>query len=222
MNDRDSRRYQRLTRIQTFGRENAADLVPGSKAQTHFANIDQHLAALGQAKADQLPTRASKATLLDALELDFKNLARTARAIGLTETGFAAPYRVPDNPSETSITEHADSLLQILEDQPADSTETRTAKAKLRSIFISYELPEDFVQHLRTDRDALRSRSETHEEAESSEVISRILALAATDIQELDTIMHNKYSRDAAKLAAWSGASHVERAPQREDVLQQY
>jgi hypothetical protein len=28
--------------------------------------------------------------------------------------------------------------------------------------------------------------------------------------------MHNKYSRDHAKLRAWESASHVERAPQRE------
>jgi len=40
MNDRDNRRYNRLTTVQTFGRANAADFAPSSKAPTHFANID--------------------------------------------------------------------------------------------------------------------------------------------------------------------------------------
>ncbi len=222
MNDRDRRRYQRLSRVQTFGRENTGDLLPGSKAETHFANIDKHLAALGKAKGGQLPTHASKATLLDALHLDFKNIARTARSIALTESNFAAPYRIPDNPSEEATTAHADSLLQILEDQPGDSDETKTTKAELRSIFFSYELPATFVHDLRTDREAIRAANEPNqveneEGAESSDAISRILAFAATDVQELDTIMHNKYARDAGKLAAWSNASHVARAPQREN-----
>ena len=221
MNDRDRRRYQRLTRVQTFGRQNTADFAPDSKAKTHFANIDTHLALLDIAKTNQLPARVSKATLLDALELDFKNIARTARAIALTETNFAAPYRIPDNPSETAITTHADSLLQILEDQPGDSVETTNDKAKLRAIFISYELPTTFVQDLRADREAIRAanqhnQSENQDSVEATEAINEILSLAAVDVQELDTIMHNKYARDAAKLAAWSSASHVERAPQRE------
>ena len=38
---------------------------------------------------------ASLQTLLDALWLDFKDIARTARAIDLDEPGFAALYRLP-------------------------------------------------------------------------------------------------------------------------------
>ena len=221
MNDRDQRRHERLSRVQAFGRENAADFAPDSKAKTHFANLDVHLAALERTHANQLPTRASKATLLDALDLDFKNLARTARSISLTETGFAIPYRIPDDPSEETTTAHADSLLAILEDQPTDDDETKKSKAKLRAIFTSYELPANFVQHLRADRDAIRAANEprhhqNEENLETAETINEILTLAATDVQELDTIMHNKYARDAAKLAYWSRASHVERTPEWE------
>lgn len=42
MNDCDQRRYDRLTRIQTFGREDSRDFVADSKAETHVANIDDH------------------------------------------------------------------------------------------------------------------------------------------------------------------------------------
>ena len=36
------------------------------------------------------------------------------------------------------------------------------------------------------------------------------------NMDDLDTIMRNEYTRNAAKLAAWESASRVERAPQRE------
>ena len=35
-------------------------------------------------------------------------------------------------------------------------------------------------------------------------------------MDDLDAIVCNKYNRNAAKLAAWESASHIERAPQRE------
>lgn len=221
MNDRDQRRYDRLTRVQTFGRENAADFTPTSKAKTHFAAIDQHIQALDAAKAGQTPARVSKETLLDALTLDFRNIARTARSIALGENGFAEPYRIPDNPSEAAIATHADSLLAILEDQTTDSAAQKTAKATLRARFIAYELPTDFVADLRADREAIRTatqhnQGETQGGVENTAALGQILSRATEDVQQLDAIMNNKYARQAEKLRAWQSASRVERAPVRE------
>ena len=221
MNDRDQRRYDRLPRIQTFGRENAADFAAASKAKTLFANVDKRIVDLDEAKAGQTPARVSKETLLDALVLDFKNISRTARALALSENGFAEPYRIPDNPSESAISTHADALLLLLEDQATDSAAVKTAKAALRAKFVAYELPTDFVADLRADREAIRTanqhnQGETQEGVENTEAIGQILALASRDVQELDTIMRNKYARNAAKLAAWESAGRTERAPQRE------
>lgn len=221
MNDRDQRRYDRLTRIQTFGVQNAADFAAGSKARTHFANLDPLIVELDGAKAGQAPTRVSKETLLDALVIDFKNIARTARSIEITENGFAAPYRLPDNPSEAAITTHADALLQRLEDQATDSTPVKTAKAALRARFVAYELDADFVADLRADRKAIadanrNNQAETQEGVENTGLIGELLARSNNEVRELDAIMHNKYTRQPEKLRAWKSASHVERAPQRE------
>ena len=221
MQDRDQRRYDRLTRVQTFGRQNTAEFAPGSKAKTHFPHVDTHLTGLDDAKAGQSPARVSKETLLDALVLDFKNIARTARAIALQENGFAAPYRIPDNPSEAAITTHADALLLIFEDQPADPAATKTTKAALRTRFIAYEMPGDFVEDLRADRAAVRAanqhnQGETQEGVENTSLIGQILGRAAADVQELDAIINNKYARQPEKLRAWQSASRTERAPQRE------
>ena len=149
MNDRDQRRYDRLTRVQTFGRDNAADFPADSKARTHFTNIDGFISRLEQAKAGQTSARVSKQTLLDALALDLQNIARTARAIELNEAGFAAPYRLPDSLTERALTTHADAVLQLLEDQTGESAAAKKARGTLRERFIAYELPEDFVDDLR-------------------------------------------------------------------------
>ncbi len=95
MNDRDQRRYNRLTSVQTFGEENAADFAAGSKSKTHFAKLDALIVKLDDAKAGQSPNRVSKSTLLDAVLIDLKNIARTSRSIELTEHGFPRPIAFP-------------------------------------------------------------------------------------------------------------------------------
>ena len=220
MNDRDIRRQDRATRVQTFGVKNDADFAAGGKAKTHFANIDGFLVDLGEAKAGQTPNRASKSTLLDALGLDLQNIARTARQIEQKENGFAAPYRIPDNTSESAITTHTDALLLRLEDQPADTAAVKTAKAALRARFVEYEMSADFVAHLRADRDAITEANQHNQDenlggVENTELIGQLLDKINFEIAELDAIMYNKYARQPEKLRAWQSASHVERAPQR-------
>ena len=207
MNDRDIRRQDRATRVQTFGVKNDADFAAGGKAKTHFANIDGFLVDLGEAKAGQTPNRASKSTLLDALGLDLQNIARTARQIEQKENGFAAPYRIPDNTSESAITTHTDALLLRLEDQPADTAAVKTAKAALRARFVEYEMSADFVAHLRADRDAITEANKHNQDenlggVENTELIGQLLDQINAEIAELDAIMHNKYTRQPEKLRA--------------------
>lgn len=211
MNDRDQRRYDRAVRVQTFGRENTAHFAPGSKAPGHLAAIDAPLVKLD----------AAKATLLDALHLDLKNIARTARAIEKTEPGFAAIYRMPDDITEAALTTLADTVLGRLEDKTADTPAVKTAKAALRAKFTAYELPAHFVADLRADRDARTTanrvnQGENQEGVESTALISDLLGKVNDEVVQLDAIMHNRYARRPEKLRAWQSASHVERAPQRE------
>ena len=67
MNDRDVRRYDRLSRVQTFGKSHAAEFTTGGAALAQFAQLDQILVQIEDAKASQIPARVSKATLLDSL-----------------------------------------------------------------------------------------------------------------------------------------------------------
>ena len=208
MNDRDIRRENRLIAVQTFGREHAADYPANSKAAALLASLDTLLADLTQAKVGQLRSPVSKETLLDALHLDQRNIARTARAIELAEPGFASsPYRLPDNPAYAAVLTHADALLALLEDKPADTPAQTAAKTALRARFVAYDLPADFVTDLRADIDALRAafasqRVDNQEGVENTSAIGTLLAQGQVLVTQLDAIMHNKYARQPDVLRA--------------------
>lgn len=232
MNDRDIRRAERATRVQIFGKEYAADFAALPKAAECFTALDPIIVKLPAVKVGQLRTPVGKQTLLDALFLDFKDIARTARAIALDEPGFfSAAFRFPGDYSETTCTTHADSLLELLEDNTApiadggDSPAQLTEKAALRSKFIAYALPADFVEDLRSDRDAIdetntAKHADNFEGVQSTKAIDLLLGEVQTLVTRLDAIMQNLYRRNPEKLRAWQSASHIERAPVREKKTQ--
>ena len=210
MNDRETRRYQMFGRVQTFGKDNAADFAAGGEATKRFTKVGQVIKDLDAAKAGQQPGAATaKDVLLDALRLDLQNVARTARAIEQDEPGFAAKYRLPDSPSHTALLTAADSVIVELK------------KAGVAARFIAHELPADFVQHLTDDRKAIddaqdAEESDDTEGVESTAAVGRLIRDGMKEVNYLDAIMHNKYARNPEKLRAWQSASHIERAPQRE------
>ncbi len=155
-----------------------------------------------------------------------QNIARTARRIGQQENGFAVPYRIPDNTSESSITTHADSVLHLLEDNDdpvADGGDTpaqKAAKAALRARFVEYEMKDNFAATLRADRDAIsetnrNNQGKTQDGVENTELVGQLLGQINFEVAELDAIMHNKYAEHPEKLRAWQSASHVERRPRK-------
>ena len=50
----------------------------------------------------------------------------------------------------------------------------------------------------------------------STAAVGRLIRDGMKEVNYLNAIIHNKYSRNAEKLRAWQSASHIERAPQRE------
>jgi hypothetical protein len=221
MDDENIRRYDRATRVQTFGRVNAAVFAPGSKIASILTELDSIIGKITQARVGQLRGPVGKQALLEALSDDFKDIARTSRAIAIDEPDFpVAAYRHPATSVETPVTTHADALLQILEDQADDSPEQKTAKAALRAKFIAYEIAPDFVEDLRADRDALDAcnaskQSDNHQGVESTSAIDTLLGQTKNIVTRLDAAIQNKYKNNPDKLAAWNSASRVERAPRK-------
>lgn len=207
MDERNIRRFERATRVQTFGRDNAAEIGAGSKAAGLLLEPDFVVLELNAANVGQRRTPVGKP-------------ARTARAIDLDEPGFAAFYRLPAAPTASNIKTHADALLARLEDAPADTPARLAEKAALRAKFIGKFIPADFVEDLRADRDAidgkkLANTADNLEGLESTESIEVLLLQGGQEVTRLDAMMQNLYRSNPAKLHAWLAASRVERSPKR-------
>jgi len=228
MNDRDIRRADRALRVKNFGLLHQQTIAALPKAAQLFGELDPLVAKLPVAQVGQLRDPVGKQALLDALFLDFKDIARTARSIALDEPGFfAAPFRFPADYSEKTCTTHADALLTLLEDNDApvadggDTPAEKTTKAALRAKFIAFALPADFVEDLREDRDAIdeRNTDKHHDNFQgvlSTKEIDVVLGQIQSVVTRLDAVMQNLFRRAPEKLRAWQSASHIERAPVRE------
>ena len=97
MNDRDIRRADRALRVKNFGLLHQQTIAALPKAAQLFGELDPLVAKLRVAQVGQLRDPVGK----QALFLDFKDIARTARSIALDEPGFAAaPFRFPADYSE--------------------------------------------------------------------------------------------------------------------------
>ena len=181
-----------------------------------LGRIDQHLRDLATAKAGQVPGRASKSTLLEALWLDYKNIARTSRSTGPAGLGGSiADYAMPGDFTEANIKTHAEKLLRLLEDNTAqvagggDTPEHLATKAARRAKFLEWEIAGGFVEDLRTDYDALIQANKLNQAdkqtgVEKTEAIGQILLTAGQDVDDLDTVMQNKYSRQPGRSASAS------------------
>jgi hypothetical protein len=210
MNDREYRRYDMFTRVQTFGKERNADFPAGSKAAGHFAALSQVITDLEAAKASQGRGRATaKAVLLDALRLDLQDIARTARAIDAEKPGFAHPYRLADSNSQAGLLTAADAILIEL------------AKPGVAKLFLAYDLPRNFVADLKADVEAIRladavKDSDDQEGVASIVAVGKLIKSGMAAVTQLNAIVRNKFKRNAIVLRAWANASHIERSPQRE------
>ncbi len=222
MNDRETRRYDMFGRVKTFGTGNATDFAAGGEALKRFANVAKVITDLDAAKAAQQSGGVTaKEVLLDALRLDLQNISRTARAIAQDTAGFADTFRPPDSPSQTALLTTADTFLAQFQFAADDTAAQKTAKTALIAKFVAHELPADFVTDLADDRKAIDAaedavESDDSEGVESTAAVGRLIKAGMKEVNYLDAIMRNKYTRNPDKLRAWDSASHIERAPQRE------
>ena len=228
MTDRETARYNMFRTAITFGIDNTGDFAAGSKAKIHFANLTQIVEDLDKAKAGQLGGGVTaKSVLIDALRLDVQNIRRTAVAMDQDEPGMADRFPVVASSSQRDLLTTADAYLLLLAPVvlPAVDTPAQLAsKTALAAKFIAHELPADFVQELVDDRKAIDDAKDEVESVdtegvESTGAVGRLIREGMKEINYLDAIMFNKYSRNADKLRGWKSASHIERAARKKPVV---
>ena len=213
MNDREVRRYAMFNCVLTFGQDNAADFPPTSLAGILFAAMKEAVNEVDVARALQQGARATaREVLLDALRIDLKNIARTAREIAHSEPGFADRFHLPASPAQAALLTAPRAMLVELQ------------KPGVAQKFIAYELPATFVADLTADlaRIDASKGDEDHIDTQgvtSTVTLGKAIEKGITIVGQLNAIMHNKYTRNPEKLRAWNSVSHTERTPHREKAL---
>lgn len=93
-----------------------------------------------------------------------------------------------------------------------------TESAPYDQDFQDYGLDKNFRAHLNTAADAFEATfsttaSATAEHVEATAKTGESIRLGMVAVRILDGVVKNKYANDVGKLAAWTSASHVEKAP---------
>jgi hypothetical protein len=213
MNNNQTRRLAMLGRVINFRTSHAGDFIDGTTAAELLNTVaaaeeDATNAGTTQSSADgeSRAGTATKAELYDSLLEDLRAISATAKPMSKSIPGLDEKFRVPRSISQANIITAARAFLK-------DAT-------PLAAEFIKYELPADFVTDLENDIKAYDLAADDQGTGLGKRVgATRTLSEAISDgceaVRDLDPLMKNKYKSDAATLAEWFTASHVERAARK-------
>ena len=208
MNDTDGRTHQMLVRSREAFAQSVNDFSEGGAArqlyadlQTTIIEVEQKAAAHGAGRSD---AKQGTQTLNEAREdllADLSAIREAAKVMGVEEK-FPYPPRNNDQ-----------LLLQMA---GVYATNALPLKAQL----IAHELPPDFLEDLAADKAAFQSTSAERGNAVGDHISARqelddALARGVELVRKLTGLMKVKYANNAGKLAEWTAATHIERAPKR-------
>ena len=213
MENRDIHSYEMILRVSDFGVQQAASFPPASLGSELFASVKTAATELGNHIAQQASGRlferegtASKAIARDALRELLERTRRTARSISETQPEVEAKFRLPRHYSDQE-------LLGVAQAVATDAI-------PLKSEFIRYAMPADFLDELGELIEDFRSALTTQQTGRASRVsasaaIENTLDEALSAVRRLDSIVRNTFVDDAERLARWLTARHVQREPRR-------
>ncbi len=143
---------------------------------------------------------------LAELREDLRAINRTARALAVDDSAIGEMFRMLSGNNEQNLLAAARTFL--------------TNAAPLKNKFIEYGLPADFLEDLQSDVAAFEQAASgkstaTGEKVSATASIGNAVQNGLEGLRRLQAIVPNKYRDNPAKLAAWSSASHVERAARK-------
>lgn len=212
MNDLERRQIEALINVDNFGKASAADFPANSVGGSAFAIITQGLAQLetlgalrSGASDDKFSASARRKMAREELYADLQAISRTARVMALDSENFIDKFQIPrNNRNDQTMLETARAFASQL--------------APLVSDFTAYGLPANFLTDLNEDIQSFENATDTQDESSRTRIganaqIDEIIENALLAKRRLDVIVPNVYRNNAAKLAEWTSAAHIERAP---------
>jgi hypothetical protein len=213
MNDQNRRVSVLATRMRGFAATHEADFPSDSVGGQRFTllnelvtKIDQFGSKQAQEKGSAKAFTEAKKALRDDIRRQMRAIRETALSIEAQQPGISQNFNMPTSSSDESLVEAARAFV--------------AAATPLKPLFLSREMPEDFLEVL---TDAIQSFEEAvskhnlHRGNRSAartlldDVCSQVIELR----RELDPIVRNKYRNDPEKRALWETASHLEKPSRR-------
>lgn len=210
MTDREREYYNTYVRVRDFGEENTTDFPAGSQGATNFGVMATEVpkvkasGALQESNIGKQATVSKESAAAEVLE-DMRAINRTARAIGVDSPDIAVLFRMPQGSNYQTLL--------------AAAMAFRDNAQPMKGQFIAYGLPDDFLTDLQSNIDALAGAISQQNLAKDTQTgatgaVAASLKLMNEALRRLRGIVPNVYQNNAAKLAAWASASHVERPAQ--------
>lgn len=214
MEDRHHRNREMFLRLKAFGASHtdipATTVWPQllTDLNSVIADLDGHVSSEEIGKGAKLAGTTTRAAVREALREDIEAIVRTARVIGETKPGFDDKFRMPRGDNDQAMLDLARGIAALVAD------------AAVKAEFISHALPADFVEDLNSDITAMQAAISDQSEGRA-DVKSAGVSIDETDAQDMktaramDVVVKNFFRNNAAVLAEWETARHVERAPRR-------
>jgi hypothetical protein len=211
MKDSDTRRYEAFLRVREFGTSHAAQFPANSFGAEKFTALGEVINGLDEHATTQVSGlntaqqgTSGKAAARDELRRDLEAINRTARIMAFDTPGLEDKFRLPPK----------------LKDQELLNTARAFAVAAqpLAAEFTRRGLPANFLADLTSDIETFEQAIERKTEGRAAHVaataaIDDLIEDGVRHLRQLDTVVRNIFADDPATLAAWTSASHVERAP---------
>jgi len=214
MEDRHHRNREMFLRLKDFAAAHPEippttvwpDLV--TDLNSVLADLDAKSAAEQRGQGFKLSSTTGRQAAREAVFEDVMAIVRTARVIGETKIGFDDQFRMPRGDNDNTLLDLASGIAALLAD-PAGKAE-----------FIRHAMPADFVEDLNEDiaalREAMGDQSEGRAQVKSAGVsIDETDARGLKTARAMDAVVKNFFHNNAAVLAEWETARHVERPPRR-------
>lgn len=212
MEDKHHRRREAFLRLKAF-----ANNHPDIPATTVWAQLVTELDSVNADLAEQVAAEESGHSVKrtgtasrDSAREDLKDrveaIVRTARAIDETKPGFADGYRGASQLSDRGLLDLAIGIARISPPQKAD--------------FLSHGMPSSFLEDLDGAiaklQQTMTDQSEGKAGVKSAGVeIEETMDQGMSVRRRMDAVVRNVYRDNAAVLAEWETASHIEQAPKK-------
>jgi hypothetical protein len=218
MNDQDRRRFDAFVRIVQFGVESAADFPAGSIGRVQFDEVAAVAALLDEFAANKAASVGEvrfafvgKGSARENLRDELSDIVETARTMVYQFPGIDAKFRMPRSRNDQQMLAAARAF--------------KVEAAPLNADFIAYGLPATFLDELQDAIDAFEASLAPAGAAIDAQVaataeIDSAIRRGMIARRILLGVVKNKYRNNVGKLAAWTSASHIEKAPKNNNTPQ--